>query len=327
MQEKRRLHHAIALILYAGLLAYWLQADYFGMEILAEIAILAILGMSLDLLAGYTGLVSLGSGAFFGLGAYIFAFLTVVLGWPVPGAMLAAIALTGIMSLLVGAVVTKVEGIFFIMITLAVGELGHEFFFKNATMGGDDGFGGIPRLDLSAIGIDLTDSGVLALVLVLISIVIYLLLSRLVLSPYGVALTGIHGNPQRMRSLGMPVRAYQTSAFALSGTIAGFAGVLAAQHTQFISPELMHWTVSGEVLVIVILGGISTLVGPLAGAIFLTLARHELSNYTDYWGFWLGLCLIAVVMGRKNGFVGWIEAGWNALQTRRNGKAVPHAAD
>ena len=310
---------ALAAVTLIILLISWTNAEYFGMEILAEIAVLALLAMSLDLLAGYTGLVSLGHAALFGCGAYSFAVFTALWGWPASLSMAAATLLTGLVSLLVGAVVTRVQGIFFIMITLAIGEMGYELVFKTRALGGDDGLAGIPRLDLSAIGVDLNDPGSFALALILAVAVIYLLLRRLLASPYGAILTGLHDNAGRMRALGLPVQSYQTSIFAFAGALAGFAGTLSAQHTMFISPQLLHWTTSGEVLVMGILGGLGTLVGPIIGAALITLLRHELSDLTDYWGLWLGLFLILVVMGGKNGVVGWLEAGWTAVSKRKAG--------
>ncbi|WP_282605108.1 branched-chain amino acid ABC transporter permease [Pelagibius sp. Alg239-R121] len=307
---------ALAALTLITLLISWTNAEYFGMEILAEIAVLALLAMSLDLLAGYTGLVSLGHAALFGCGAYSFAVFTAIWGWPASLSMAAATLLTGLVSLVVGAVVTRVQGIFFIMITLAIGEMGYELVFKTRALGGDDGLAGIPRLDLSAIGVDLNDPGIFALTLILLVAVVYLLLLRLLGSPYGAVLTGLHDNAGRMRALGLPVQLYQTSIFAFSGALAGFAGTLSAQHTMFIAPQLLHWTTSGEVLVIAILGGLGTLVGPIIGAALITLLRHELSDLTDYWGLWLGLFLILVVMGGKNGVVGWLEAGWRFVARR-----------
>ncbi len=306
--------HALAALTLVALVVFWTQAGYFGMEILAEIAIFAILAMSLDLAAGYAGLVSLGHAALFGFGAYMFALFSVLWGWPASLAVLMATLATGAISLVVGAVVTRVQGVFFIMITLAVGEMGYEFFFRNRALGGDDGLSGISRLDLSAIGVDLNDPGVFALFLITIAAVTYLLLVRLLASPFGAVLNGLHDNPGRMRALGLPVRAYKTSIFAFSGALAGFAGTLSAQHTMFITPNLLHWTTSGEVLVMVILGGLGTLVGPVIGAVMLTLLRHELSNVTDYWGFWLGFFFFFFVLGGKNGVVGWLAAGWDALR-------------
>ncbi len=317
MAHVLQFRHALALVALAALLIFWTQAGYFGMEILAEIAVFAILAMSLDLAAGYAGLVSLGHAALFGFGAYMFALFTVLWGWPASLAVVLATLATGAIALIVGAVVTRVQGVFFIVITLAIGEMGYEFFFKNRALGGDDGLSGISRLDLSAIGVDLNDPGIFALFLIVVAAITYLLLVRLLASPYGAVLTGLHDNPGRMRALGLPVRTYQTSIFAFSGALAGFAGTLSAQHTQFITPNLLHWTTSGEVLVMVILGGLGTLVGPVIGAVVLTLLRHELSNVTDYWGFWLGFFLILIVLGGKNGIVGWLAAGWNALRGAR----------
>ncbi len=317
MRNLMSFRSVLAALTLIALLISWTNAGYFGMEILAEIAILALLAMSLDLLAGYTGLVSLGHAALFGCGAYSFAAFTALWGWPPSLAMAAATLFTGLVALIVGAVVTRVQGIFFIMITLAIGEMGYELVFKTRALGGDDGLAGIPRVDLSAIGVDLNDPGSFALVLILVVAVFYVLLQRLLSSPYGAILTGLHDNAGRMRALGLPVQLYQTSIFAFSGALAGFAGTLSAQHTMFISPQLLHWTTSGEVLVMGILGGLGTLIGPVIGAALITLLRHELSDLTDYWGLWLGLFLILAVMGGKNGVVGWLESARNAVQGRR----------
>jgi branched-chain amino acid transport system permease protein len=317
MQNLMNFRFALAALTMIAFLVSWSGAGYFGMELLVEIAILGLLAMSLDLLAGYTGLVSLGHAALFGCGAYAFAAFTVLWGWPASLAMAAATLLTGLLSLIVGAVVTRVQGIFFIMITLAIGEMGYEIIFKTRALGGDDGLAGIPRLDLTAIGVDLNDPGAFALFLLLILPVVYLLLRRLLASPYGAILNGLHDNPVRMRALGLPVQRYQISIFAFAGALAGFAGTLSAQHTMFITPQLLHWTTSGEVLIMVILGGLGTLVGPVIGAATVTLLRHELSDLTDYWSLWLGVFLILVVMGGKNGVVGWLEAGWSIVRRGR----------
>ena len=124
-----------------------------------------------------------------------------------------------------------------------------------------------------------------------------------------------------MRALGLPTRLYKASIIGVSGLIAGLAGSLAAMHTQFISPELLHWTTSGEVLIMVILGGLGTLVGPVIGAAIVILLRHELSSYTDYWGFWLGAFLIAVVVSRGNGVTGWLYLLWRRMR-REDGHAA-----
>jgi len=311
--------HLLAAAVFAGLVVYWATSDYFGTEIVSEMAVFAILAMSLDLAAGYAGLVSLAHGAFLGFGAYMFAHFAVTLGIPPAAALVVAIALSGLLSLVIGVIVSRVHGIFFIMATLALGEMGYEFFFKSRSFGGDDGFAGIPRIDLAWAGIDSLDPASFALLLIGLAGVVYLLITWLLASPYGWALVGLHENEARMRALGLPTRRYRASVIAVSGAIAGFAGVLSAMHTQFITPQLLHWTTSGEVLIMVILGGLGTLVGPVIGAALVVLLRHELSSYTDYWSFWLGLFLIAVVLSRGNGVVGWLELARSALRARRAG--------
>jgi branched-chain amino acid transport system permease protein len=174
-------------------------------------------------------------------------------------------------------------------------------------LGGDDGFYGIQRLDLSSIGVDLSDPGSFAFAAILSAAAVYLLLAWVLATPFGAVLKGLHANPGRLRALGLRVHAYRTAAFAFSGAIAGFAGSISAQHTQFITPHLLNWTTSGEVLIMVILGGLGTLVGPVVGAVVLVLLRHELSSITDYWGAVMGGFLILVVLSRQNGLVGLAE--------------------
>jgi branched-chain amino acid transport system permease protein len=320
MPYSSKLRHSLAIVTFTALLLYWSQADHFDNELIAEIAVFAILAMSLDLVAGTAGMVSLGHAALFGSGAYMYALLSVVWGWPAGLAMPAASLATGVLAFIVAVVATRVQGIFFIMITLAIGEMAHEFFFKNKLLGGDDGFGDIPRIafDTKGLGmsIDLQDPSTFALAVLLVVIVIYLLLIRLLASPYGALLHGLHDNAPRLRALGLPARAYQCSVFALSGLLAGLAGTLSAQHTGYISPQLLDWTTSGEVLVMIIVGGLGTVIGSVIGAATLVLLRHELSDVTRYWGFWLGLFLILVVVGGRNGIVGWLAWGWERLTSR-----------
>lgn len=316
MPHSSTLRHLLAIATFAALLVYWSQAEYFGNELIAEIAVFAILAMSLDLVAGTAGMVSLGHAALFGCGAYLYALFSALWGWPTGIAMPLACLATAALAFIAALVVTRVQGIFFIMITLAVGEMAHEFVFKNKTLGGDDGLGDIVRLDLRTIGVDLNDPSTFALFVLLIVVAVYLVLVRMLASPYGMVLHGLHDNPSRLRALGLPVRGYQCSVFAFSGLLAGLAGTLSAQHTMYISPQLLSWTTSGEVLVMVIVGGLGTLIGPVIGAAALVLLRHELSDVTRYWGFWLGLFLILMVVGGRNGIVGWSAWACDRLRSR-----------
>jgi branched-chain amino acid transport system permease protein len=294
--------------LLAGLLIATFTAGYFGLEILAEIMVLAMLVIALDLVAGFGGMVSLAHGALLGFGAYAYAMLTGGLGWSAAPAMIGAILATGAISWIVGAVCAGSQGIYFIMVTLAFGQMAYSFVFESPYLGGDDGLGGITRPDLSAIGVDLNDSMSFALYALVCLIVAYLFAARVLRSGVGRALVGLRENEQRMRALGQVTWRTKAHAFGLSGLIAGLAGVVSAQHIMYISPGLLAWTVSGEALVVVILGGLGTLVGPIVGAVAFVLIKHEVSAMTPYWHLVVGIILIAVVMSRANGIFGFVEA-------------------
>jgi branched-chain amino acid transport system permease protein len=293
--------------LLIGLFAATLTAGHFGLEILAEIMVLAMLVIALDLVAGFGGMVSLAHGALLGFGAYAYAMMTGSLGWSAAPAMVAAILATGAVSWVVGAICAGSHGIYFIMVTLAFGQMAYSFAFESPYFGGDDGLGGITRPDLSAIGVDLNDSMSFALYALVCLIVAYLFAARVLQSGLGRALVGVRENEQRMRALGQITWRTKAHAFGLSGLITGLAGVVSAQHVMFISPGLMSWTVSGEALVVVILGGLGTLVGPIVGAAAFVLIKHEVSAITAYWHLVVGVILIAVVMSRANGIFGFVE--------------------
>ncbi len=296
----------LAALTFAVAGVVWNMAGFFGHELLAQIAILAIFAMSLDLLVGFAGMVSLGHAAFFGLGAYCFASLTVHAGWSpwlaFPGAAGAGFAA----ALVIGAFAVRLTGVFFIMVTLAAGEAVHAWLFKSRTFGGDDGMAGVPRPAIG--GMDFYDPAVFSAFVLIVAAAVYILLELVVRSPYGRVLRGIHANDERALALGCPVARYRLAAFAAAGAIAGLAGALAAAHAGFISPDLLHWTVSGEALVIVIAGGMGSLVGPVLGAALYEFGKHWLSGQTDYWMFFLGLFFIAVVLAAGNGIFGLVDA-------------------
>lgn len=301
------LRYATLALLAAGGILHAFTAGYFGLEILAEIAILAMLAVSLDLVAGFGGMVSLCHGALMGAGAYAYGLLSTEAGLSPPLAMAAAMALAGAVAWLIGAICARTHGIFFIMATLAFGQMGYAYVFESPLFGGDDGLAGIPRLDLSALGLDLGDSRTFALFCLAALALAYGFAALLLRSGMGQSLVGIRHNEQRMRALGLTVWRTKADMFGLSGLIAGAAGALAAQHSMFISPGLLSWTVSGEALVVVILGGLGTLVGPLVGAAAFVSLKHEVAAYTNHWHLIVGAILIAVVMTRANGLFGWLE--------------------
>lgn len=294
-------------VLALGSLAYAFAAGFFGLEVLAEIAILAILVIALDLVAGFGGMVSLCHGALMGAGAYAFTLIASEAGLPPVAAMVLAILITAVLGFVIGAVCARSEGIYFIMATLAFGQMGYSLVFQSPWFGGDDGLSDVPRPDVTVIGIDLSDSRAFAIYAVLLVALAYLTATRTLQTGLGRSLIGIHHNEKRMRAIGLTVWRAKATVFAISGAIAGLAGVLAAQHAQFVSPGLMSWTVSGEALVVVILGGLGTLVGPVVGAILFVVLKHGVSSVTPYWHAIVGLILIAVVMSRANGVFGFVE--------------------
>ena len=295
-------------LLGAAAILYGLNAEYFGLEILTEIAILAILVIALDMVAGFGGMVSLFHGALMGIGAYGFTLLATKAGVAPLPAMIGAMALGGAVGWIVGAICARTHGIYFIMATLAFGQMAYSYIFESSFFGGDDGLSGAPRLDLSGLGIDLNDSRGFAFFALALLLAAYLAAVAILRSGLGRSVTGILHSEQRMRALGLNVWRVKAAIFGLSGVLAGLAGTLAAQHIMYVSPGLLAWTVSGEALVVVILGGLGTLVGPVIGAAFFVLLKHEVSAYTTHWHLVVGVTLIAVVMSRANGIFGWLEA-------------------
>ncbi|CAN5757117.1 branched-chain amino acid ABC transporter permease [soil metagenome] len=294
-------------LLLGGMALYAVFAGFYGRELIIEASALVILAISLDLVAGYGGMISLCHGAIFGIGAYVFAVLTAILGVSPLIALPAAMAAGGLFGLIVGAVTSRTTGIFFIMATLAFGQMVYVTVFENRALGGDDGLSGVRRIDLSLIGLDMNDSMQFALFSVALAGLAYVLAALLLRSGFGRSLVGIRSSETRMRAIGLPVRRHKALAFGFSGLLAGLAGTIAAQQTMFVSPLMMSWMTSGEALVMVILGGIGTLVGPAVGAVLVVFLEHNLSGLTRYWHLIMGVILVLVVMMGNRGLYGQLE--------------------
>jgi branched-chain amino acid transport system permease protein len=308
---------AVAIFLALAALATQLFAGAFGHDQLAEIGIFAIFAMSLDLLGGYAGLISFGHAGFLGVGAYAFAYFTVVRAWPSSLATVGAILLGVAVALLVGMLVVRIAGVFFIMVTLAVSMMFYSWAFRDPTFHASDGMGGIPRPDLSAIGLQLDDPATFSAFVIVCCTVVWALLELLVASPFGRTIVAIRQNPSRMRALGCPVYRYRLAVFTVSGAIAAFAGCLSAQHAAFISPDIADWLVSGDVLIAVIIGGIGTLVGPILGAAVLLVVKDLLSSHVFYWYSCVGMIFILVALFAPAGICGWLQRHEPAWMTRR----------
>lgn len=265
-----------------------------------EALIYGLAAASLDLLVGYAGLVSFGHAAFFGLGGYTVAILasqglatSAAVAWP------AAVAVAALAALLIGTLSLRTSGLQFIMITLAFAEMVFFFFVSWKTYGGDDGLGFRRRNALP--GIDPRNDAAFYCVC-LAALVLFLALGRLALrARFGMALQGIRQNTKRMQAVGVAPFRYQLACFVLGGGGAGLAGALQANLLRFVSPDMMHWTTSGELLVMAVLGGVGSLYGPVLGAWVFILMQSYLGRWTEHWMIVLGPVLILIVIFAPKG--------------------------
>jgi branched-chain amino acid transport system permease protein len=292
----------IGFALLIGLLGVFpLFAGVYPVKLLEEILIWGIFAMSLDLLMGHAGMVSFGHSAFFGVGGYVAALLLK----SAPGA-LAALALpalaAGLCALVIGFFSIRVSGVYFIMLTLAFSQMFYAVAFQAAWLGAEDGIVGVPRPRI--LGVSLAEPMSFHLYLIALCALAALVLWRVVRSPFGHVLRGIHENEARMQAVGYPVNRYKLLAFVIAGVIAGVAGSLYSQFVGSITPDAFFWTTSGEVLLMVIIGGTGTLGGAALGAAAFILLQTLVSSYTDRWMLLLGLTFITLVLFAPGGIVG-----------------------
>ena len=272
----------------------------FYTELVAKIMVLAIFALSLDLLVGYTGLVSFGHAAFYGIGAYALALLTpkyeaASLWVTLPAAVLAA----ALSALVVGALVVRVKGIYFIMVTLAFAQMFY-FVFHDTKLGrGSDGIA-MNFKPVAAIGdfasIDLGNATHVYYFVLAMLVATFVFLRIVLRSPFGRALMGIRSNENRMRSLGYPVYRYKLASFTIAGLLAGLAGYLSALQFGFVNPELLSWHQSGNVLLMLILGGAGSLYGAVAGAFAFIALTETFQSMTRHWQLALGTAIILLVL-------------------------------
>lgn len=291
----------LALALFVAGTVTWRFAGFFGQSLLAEIAIFALFAMSVDLLAGGTGLMSLGQAMYFGLGAYTTAMLTTRYGMAALAAMPVAMVLAAIVALVVGVVIVRFGEIIFIMLTLALGEMFTSFVFANRSFGGSDGIAGVPRADLSWLGVDLARPASFAAVLLVIVLAAFVGLDALSRSPLGLVFRAVKQNPARARALGANLTAVRTASYVIASTIAALAGSFMAQLNGYVSPDLAGWDLSGLVLIMVIFGGLGSISGAALGAVIIKLLSHYMAKFTSHWGLVLGIVFIAVVLFTENG--------------------------
>lgn len=292
----------LPLLLFGLLLLAPLLGEVYYTRLLCRVMIHAMLAMSLDLLLGYGGMVSFGHAAFFGAGAYTVGLLSqhgvtsAWIVWP------AAVGATALLALPIGALSLRTSGAYFIMITLAFGQMAYYFASGLESCGGSDGMRLASRNGLG--GWSSLESHSLFYMVVWVGLIaVFLGCRRLVRSRFGFVIGGIRQNESRMRSLGYAPFGYKLACFVFAAAIAGFAGALIANETLYISPSIIHWTQSGHVLVMVILGGMGSLIGPVLGALALLLTEEALSAFTEHWMILLGPSLIVVVLHARRGLI------------------------
>ena len=294
-------------------LLHALGADFY-LSFASRIVIFAIAATSLNLLLGYGGMVSLGHTAFFGLGAYATGIL---LSEGVQSAgvhLIVTTAVVAMAALVIGAISLRTRGVYFIMITLAFAQM--LFYLANSIKqyGGDEGLTLRVR-SLLPFGADLRDGATLYFTALAVLALALLLLARFVPSRLGRAVLALRDDEQRAEALGLPTFKVKLVIFVVAGVLAGVAGALNVNLQGYVSPSQLHWTQSGTLMVMVILGGVGTVWGGVLGAAALLLLQEVLSAYTKHWGFWTGWVLLAVVLFARQGLVG-IAAPWFAKLKR-----------
>src|SRR5205085_4022950 len=295
----------LGLAVVALLIAAPFGLPVFAMTLLTELVILGLFAMSLDLMVGYTRLVSFGHVAAYGLGAYASGYMLLNSSMPLPFVVILAALMTGVIAIGVGWVCTLATGVSFSMLTLAFAQLLYAIAFKwTSVTGGSDGLAGIPRR-AGPMGMTLlsTKAGFYYFALACL-IGSYFLCRGLVSSPFGAVLRGIRENEPKTISLGYNTRLYKIAVVVVAYALGGLAGALYSPFAGFANTELLFWLLSGQVLIMVIVGGAGTLIGPVLGAAFFMLMEHQLSAWTEAWALYFGLIFIAFVLFAPQGIWG-----------------------
>ncbi|MDO5623190.1 MAG: branched-chain amino acid ABC transporter permease [Pseudomonadota bacterium] len=312
-----RLPRSIQVVLALGLVALavfpFVGGDFY-VQMVTRMMIMAIFAMSLDLLQGVTGLVSLGHAAYFGLAGYALAFLTpqgepVSLWWTLPLAVLTS----GVAALVIGFFVVRTKGIYFIMVTMAFAQMIFFLFFDNRALGGSDGI--YINFKPEAGVFDLENRLTMYFFVLACLVGVYFFLRRVLFSPFGRALAAIRVNEHRMRAVGFGTFGYKLAAFTLAGALAGLAGYLWGASTGFVNPELMGFHKSAHAIMMVILGGMGNFAGAIVGAFAFEYLLHLFKdlpqvggvNLGKHWQLWMGLFIVAIIVLAPRGLLGLVE--------------------
>jgi len=295
------------IVLLAALVLLPVYVEFTGnrflLTLFTRIIILALAAVSLNLILGFGGMMSFGHAVYLGIGGYSVGMLahegiySGFVQWPV------ALAMSALFALVIGALSLRTRGVYFIMITLAFAQMAYYVVAGLARYGGDDGLTIYKRsqffepINLS----NKTQFYYICLALLYASIY---LVWRIVNSRFGMVIQGSRSNETRMRAIGFPTFRYKLTCFVIAGILCGLSGALLANHTDFVSPAMMYWTRSGDLIIMVVLGGMGSVIGPVFGAIMLLVLEETLSGITEYWQIILGPLLLLVVLFARGGIDG-----------------------
>ena len=300
---------AALVVLVCALVPYVAPAigEPFLIGLFARAMIWSIAALSLNLILGYGGMVSFGHAAYLGVAAYtvgIFASHGVTsawIQWPV------ALLISAAVALVFGAISLRTRGVYFIMITLALSQMLYFLARSAKAYGSDDGLTISRRSDLGIDFLNLNNRVTLYYVIFFFLLVCLFIMWRLVNSRFGMAIRGIKSNETRMEGIGIQTYRYKLVAFVIAGTMCGLAGILEANFEKFVSPDTLNWPRSGEMIFMIVLGGMGSLFGPVLGAIVYWLMQDVLADITEYWQIIFGPLLILIVLFARNGVAGWLD--------------------
>ncbi len=310
----------LLLAVLLALAAFPLVGEKFYIQFVTKVMIMALFAMSLDLLVGYAGLVSLGHALPYGLAAYALMLMTPE--YQAPGFWLsiaASMSVAAIASLVVGLLVLRTSGIYFIMVTLAFGQMAYYYVHDSKHLGGSDGKYIYVRPALEMFGwkpFDLENPAHFYYVVLALMVFVYTTIRILLASPFGRVVVAIRENEHRLRMLGYATFRYKLVCFILAGMLAGLAGWLAAAHDGLVNPEMLSWHQSGQLLMMVILGGMGTPAGPILGAAALKALELVFQGWTKHWQLLLGLFIVASVLFMPRGLAQALEWKRRSAPTR-----------
>ena len=272
----------------------------YHIHILTESFILGLFALGLNFLMGYAGIISFGHAMFFALGGYTTSIVMVKLGWPLTLGILIAVIFSALFGFVLGFFARQLKGVYVAMLTFAAAQMIYEILISwDSFLGGTDGLLGIPKAKLVIaphIAIDMTTPQRYYYFCLFVLIASIYVKHRLLESSFGRVLVAIKENELRVRFIGYPVNRYKMIAFLVSGLFSGLAGALFASLDLFVSPQIGHWMLSGEVILMMLIGGMGTLLGPVIGAGFFVYLREFLTDYTDHWHLVLGVIFVLIVI-------------------------------